>query len=410
MRISLVKRYIIPFAAALALAASTGAVGVGLQPSQAATESSPWFDTNSNAAGSRANLTEKVLSPTAVPKIKYLRSVTAPPVPPQVQCPENVAAPVLVGGYLYVITDGGLSKYNPATGALVWRRIPDPTFGIIYTSLAVSGSLVVLGGSSCLSQSEPPGFLYAYNTSTGALVWSSGPVREIDDAVIATSYVITEGVDAIGSVAQVFNLNDGSFVWSTQQGCGSGRTLAMVVALVVMSNGCDAQSNASLEANSLSTGAPLWSLPGNWKIQRGDLSGSAGKHLYATNPSGTTVALNPLTGQVQYSLNGAGGVLAVDASRVYAGCASGVCAYDINTGALDWQGYPGGASIAAEAKGVLYLNSGAALNAATGKVITTIWGAEEISFEASAAIAVGDGRIAVVSDPRVLDLYGLPGY
>ena len=40
----------------------------------------------------------------------------------------------------------------------------------------------------------------------------------------------------------------------------------------------------------------------------------------------------------------------------------------------------------AEADGVLYLNSGAALNAATGKVITTIWGGMEIAAEASAAI------------------------
>jgi hypothetical protein len=390
--------------AVLALAVSFAAITIG--PSQAGSESSPWFDTNSNAAGSRANPTEKVLSPTAVPKVKYLRSVTAPPTPPKAQCPENVAAPVLVGGYLYLITDGSLSKYNAATGALVWRRIPDPTFGIIYYSLAVSGNLVVLGGSSCLSQSEPPGFLYAYNTSTGALVWSSGPGREIDDAVIATSYVITEGQDAIGSVAQVFNLNNGSFVWSTQQGCGIGGD-AVVVDLVVMSYGCDTQGNETLEGNSLSTGALLWSLPGNWRIQRGDLSGSAGKHLYATNPSGTTVALNPLTGQVQYSLNGVGGVLAVDASRVYAGCgnsgASAVCAYDINTGALDWQNTQRNAFLAAEADGVLYLADGSALNAATGKVITTIWGG-------ASAIAVGDGRIAVVSDPRVLDLYGLPGY
>jgi hypothetical protein len=209
-------------------------------------------------------------------------------------------------------------------------------------------------------------------------------------------------------VAQVFNLANGSLVWSTQQGCGIGGH-AVVVHLVVISYGCDAQGSETLEGNSLATGAMLWSRPGHWRIQSGDLSGSAGKHLYATNPSGTTVALNPLTGQVQYSL-GTVGVLAVDSSRLYANCASGICAYDINTGVLDWQGYPGGASIAAEADGVLYLNSGAALNAATGKVITTIWGGMEIAAEASAAIAVGDGRIAVVSDPRVLDLYGLPGY
>src|SRR5262249_44830418 len=155
--------------AVLALTASLGALAITpsvASSKSATTENSPWFDTNSNAAGSRANLKEKVLSPTAVTKIKYLRSVVAPPLPPQVQCPENVAAPVLVGGYLYLITDGELSKYNPATGALVWRRIPDSTFGVTYTSLAVSGNLVVLGGSSCLSESEPVGNLWAYNTST----------------------------------------------------------------------------------------------------------------------------------------------------------------------------------------------------------------------------------------------------
>src|SRR5262249_348096 len=132
----------------------------------------------------------------------------------------------------------------------------------------------------------------------------------------------------------------------------------------------------TLEGNSLATGALLWSLPGNWTIQRGDLSGSLGKHLYASNPSGTTVALNPLTGQVQYSLNG--GVLAVDGSRVYATCGSGgisaLCAFNIKTGALEWQNAQEYDFLAAEADGVLYLADGTALNAATGQVITTIWG------------------------------------
>jgi len=408
MRVFSAKPYIFASIVVLTLAAS--GIATSLTHARAtATESSPWFDTNSNAAGSRANPTEKVLSPTAVTKIKYLRSVVVPPIPPKAQCQEDVAAPVLVGGYLYLITNGSLSKYNAATGKLVWRRVPDRTFGIIYTSLAVSGNLVILGGSSCLSQSEPPGFLYAYNAATGALVWSSGPGREIDDAVVASSYVITEGLDAIGSVAQVFNLNNGSFVWGTQEGCGGGGD-AVVVGLVIMSNGCDAQFNASLEGNSLATGALLWSLPGNWGIQRGDLGGSLGKHLYATNPSGTVVDVNPLTGKVEYSLSGAYAVLAVDASRVYAGCGSNpleLCAYNISTGALKWQDTQLSASLAAEADGVLYLQSGAVLNAATGHTITTRLGSY---IRGASAIAVGDGRIAVVTVRQVLDLFGLPGY
>ena len=155
----------------------------------------------------------------------------------------------------------------------------------------------------------------------------------------------------------------------------------------------------------------LWSLPSGWTPQRGDLSGSAGKHLYARNPSGAVVALNPQTGNVQYSLSNAVKVLAVDASRVYATCGSQgqyVCAYNISTGAFEWQNTRfGSPALAAEADGVLYLDSGVALNAATGQRIKT---APFISASRATALAVGDGRIAVISDPRVLDLYGLPGH
>jgi hypothetical protein len=51
---------------------------------------------------------------------------------------------------------------------------------------------------------------------------------------------------------------------------------------------------------------------------------------------------------------------------------------------------------------------GAALNTAAGKLITTVWRPLD-SRQPPTAVAVGDGRIAIVSEPRVLDLYGLPG-
>jgi PQQ-like domain len=139
-----------------------------------AAESSPWFDTNSNAAQSRANLSEQVLTPSAVPKVKYLRSVVSPLVTPTASCPGPVAAPVLDGGYLYVITDEQLSKYDAATGELIWRSTPDPTFSAWDSvSLAVSGNFVVVGAIGCESESEPGGQVYAFNSNTGALDWES---------------------------------------------------------------------------------------------------------------------------------------------------------------------------------------------------------------------------------------------
>lgn len=375
-------------------------------------ENSPWFDTNSNAAGSRANLKEQVLSRSSVVKVQYLRGVAAPVDPPQALCPGPIVAPVLVGGSLYAITNGQLSKYSAATGSLIWRSVPDPAFSLNYESLAISGNTVIVGASDCTSASEPPGTVYAFNATTGALAWKTslpgaGP---LDDAVIAGSFIVTEGADAAGSEVAVLNLSNGSAAWH-QFGCG-GNSPAVVVGMLVMSNGCDSHARASLDAGNLATGASLWSRPGNWTIWRGDLSGSAGKHLYATDPAGAVVGVNPQTGHQQYSLNGAVKVLAVDSSQVYATCGSqgrNLCAYSTATGALTWQTTPRfSVALAAEADGVLYLDSGAALNTATGKPITTIW-ASPNTGPTTTALAVGDGRIAVVSDPRVLDLFGLPG-
>jgi hypothetical protein len=98
-------------------------------------------------------------------------------------------------------------------------------------------------------------------------------------------------------------------------------------------------------------------------------------------------------------------VLAVDNLRAYALCATfDVCAYNLTSGKQVWQAGPGlSTDMAAEAGGVLYLDNGAALNTGTGKTITTVWAGLQPTD-----LAVGDGRIAVVSDPRVVDLFGLP--
>jgi hypothetical protein len=46
------------------------------------------------------------------------------------------------------------------------------------------------------------------------------------------------------------------------------------------------------------------------------------------------------------------------------------------------------------------------MNTGTGKTMATLWAADS----PASGLAIGDGRIAVVSDGQILDLYGLPGY
>jgi outer membrane protein assembly factor BamB len=245
-----------------------------------------------------------------------------------------------------------------------------------------------VGAIGCRTEtSEPGGTIKAFNASTGASVWTatSAPSGLNQAVTVGTSYVVAEGADAAGSEVTVLNLKDGTPIWSNF-GClnSSYPNDPVVVGLMVMGYGnCDAQGNTTIEARHIVTGALAWTLPSGWVIQRGDLAGSAGTHLYVTDPSGTVEALNPQTGQEEYALSQAVNVLAVDATRVYATCGSSggntnICAYSISTGGLVWQTNLFTSSIsvniAAEADGVLYLASGQALKASTGQVIKKAWG------------------------------------
>jgi hypothetical protein len=185
----------------------------------------------------------------------------------------------------------------------------------------------------------------------------------------------------------------------------------MVVGQVVITPGSCATTGRIIGRN-LTTGATLWTRTGNWVLQRGDSDTTAGRHVFATDPTGTVVSLDPLTGKTQYSLAGAASVLAVDASQAYGACGTSsvdVCAYDSTAGSLRWQVEPFNSpfpNLAAEAGGVLYLDKGDALDTATGNELTALGGGFP---QAATAMAVGDGRVAAVTDPRVIDLYGLPG-
>jgi outer membrane protein assembly factor BamB len=399
--------------AVLVLALSGGAGGAA----GATGPGSPWSQTGYNAAQSRANLTEQTLTASTVGRVRYLRGIASPQDQPgQSGCNINrIVAPVLTGGRLYAVTNGRLAKYNPATGGLIWRRaLLDPitkeSSSLDAQSLAVAGGLVVVGDLYCGSVSDPEGFIQAFSASTGARAWSQQITPEggaLDQMGVSGSYIAAAGTSpGGGQVVSVHQLATGALVWSRlTDECAPGTVL--VVAQMVISYGCTQSLAARVTARNIATGALAWSRTGNWVLQRGDIGGTAGHHVYATSPSGTVVSLDPLTGTAQYSLPGAAGVLAVDTTRAYATCGGlGVCAYSTATGARLWSTQPGFIpALAAEAGGVLYLDQGRALNAATGKTAASLW----ITSSPASALAVGDGRIAVVTDPRVLDLYGPPG-
>jgi outer membrane protein assembly factor BamB len=403
---------VVALAAALGLAAAPQSLATGRS-----TGTPGWDDSDANGALSRANLAETILTPAAVTKVKHLRNLTSPGLPHRA-CGDGAATPLPTGGSVYTVGDAQLSRYDPATGKVLWRSNPDKRFDEIYQSLSISANLVLAAGFFCGSESDPGGAVTAFNASTGARVWSAGAADGlVGSVVVGTSYVVTTG-EAAGSEGYnltVLHLSNGANAWNSSPGCFGpfvNPTPPVIVGLVVMGYGCDSHGNPVLQGMNIATGAVLWKLPTGWVAQRGDLAGSAGAHLYATGPSGTVAGLNPLTGHVQYSLSQAVNVLAVDTARVYATCGTSghdVCAYNIGTGALAWENktLPAATVLAAEADGVLYLDSGQALSAATGQLIKQIWSPSQPATE----IAVGDGRIAVVTtDPETVGLYGLPGH
>jgi outer membrane protein assembly factor BamB len=222
---------------------------------------------------------------------------------------------------------------------------------------------------------------------------------------VSGGYVVVAGSSAEApNDISVLKLTTGARVWYNSAGnCGYGT--ALVVAQRVISGGC----GTALTARNLATGAVIWSRSKAWRLWRGDTDALAGRHIYATNASGSVVSLNPLTGKTQYSLAGAANVLAVAGARVFAACGrSGVCAYSLTSGSRQWNTRSGsGTRLASSAGGVLYLDHGLALNTGTGTTMATVWAASR----QATGLAVGDGRIAAVSgNGQVLDLYGLPGY
>jgi len=410
------RRFIVlpVLAAALAGGAGTAATAsAAASGSSGSTVSSPWTQTDFNSAHSRANLSEQTVTRATLPHVQYLRSVVTPldDRANRVCTLNAMVAPLLTGGSLYAVANGRLTKYNPATGHVIWRR--HVSAGLEGTSLSFSGlsvanGLVVVGEFGCGSVSDPNGFVQAYNSTTGALMWSKpttstgGPLNQM---VVSGAFVAAAGDSAGGGdVVSVRRLSDGAAIWHSFTDCGSG-AVAVMAGLVVSAR-CNPSSPA-LVAYKLTTGAPAWSLPGAWIVQRGDHGGGTGGHLFATNPAGAVVGINPATGQTLYTMTGATNVMAADGMRAYGDCgALGVCAYSTANGARVWNAQPGTAPpvIAAEAGGVLYLDQGVALNSATGKTIEALWSG------GASALAIGDGRIAVVNDPRVIDLFGLHGF
>ena len=368
---------------------------------------SAWAQTNGDAAQSRDNLNEHKLTTTSVRRVQFLRSLTAPPTSPTDPCfNDPITAPVLVGGFIYTVVTNVLTKINAATGKVVWRVTPDPNQATFYTSLSVANGLVVVGGADCISLSDPNGSLRAFRATNGSRAWAVNMGPGFGSSVVSQGFVVFEGETvASGTQVTVRRLSNGSLVWTHQYNNDCNlQGGPLVVHSLVVHQACTKTGQVVLSGDRLTTGKRVWARYKNWQPVAGDRDSVAGTHLFVQDNGGVVRELVAANGHDGYTVSGANRLLAIGPQRLFATCGSGVCGYALGSGAQTWsesEFLP--QPLAAVAGGVVYLGNGTVLRADTGRELKFLWSGN------ASWLAVGNGRIATVADPRVLDVYGLPG-
>src|SRR5215472_13230075 len=221
---SRVRRRAITVAAIMvgALAAAGGSPAAGELAARAAgtpagTMSSPWSQTDYNAAQSRANLAETILTRANVAQAVHLRAITIEPL--SQACSQQVDSLALPGGRVYVAGGGFVAKYDAATGHLLWRRSTIVASQDILDSIAVGDGLVVAGGSQCGSASDPFGSIQAFNATTGKLAWTRPitPIQgELDTLAVSNGLVAAAGRSpGSGPQLSVRRIGTGALVWKS---------------------------------------------------------------------------------------------------------------------------------------------------------------------------------------------------
>jgi RHS repeat-associated protein len=203
----------------------------------------------------------------------------------------NRASPVVSNGNVYQVSENGtVYAVNASSGAPVWHTQPG---GHVNWSLTVSGGVVYVGSSDgnlyalrasdggtlrvypmgsvfypavvlsgmiyvgTVTYGSTPGYLYALDAATGALVWR-------DDLEMANTPTVDNGVIYFGSFSCAFNVgcayavrtSDGAVLWSAAlPGCGMlpGSTPAVVDGVAYLS--CNFGALYALNA---STGTIVW--------------------------------------------------------------------------------------------------------------------------------------------------------
>jgi outer membrane protein assembly factor BamB len=259
------------------------------------------------------------------------------------------SSPTVANGVAYFASDRFLNAFNAATGVPLWTR---SIGGHIWSTPSVANGTAYVGSN--VTANHVPNYLYALNAKTGVQLWRSQAVGPIGTC----SPVVVSGLVYVGSSDHklyAFNATTGALVWGRTLGSFLSSAPALANGVVYIGS-----NNGDLHAFNASTGATLWTvaLGGSVRFTPAVAKGV----VYVGTLQSKLYALNASTGAQRWVAAPAGlrvsGNPAVANGRVYVGSNDGkLYAFDAVTGALRWSSVVGDdieISGPAVANGVVY--------------------------------------------------------
>ena len=308
--------------------------------------------------------------------------------------------PVVANNRLFLTDQSGFAAYNATTGARLWRYVFPRPLDNGTPRLTVVGDRVIASVTYCRSVSDPSTVAYAFNASTGALLWSVSPPLHADAMVVDKDILILSGANPLygEAVVSAYRITDGAPLWSKPQ----------LLPRSVSANGrllLNRYTEPGSDLVDIRTGAVLWSSPTTWTVLA---AGPSGGPLFAAGPAGELVRINVETGAVVWTQPGAAAQLSTDGTRLYVAQGNQLVARDAATGAQVWtRPYASQLGKPVIAGGVVYATiSGERIDPLAVATGETVDGSAPYEGAVGHPVVV-NGRLYVTTG-RVLDAFVLP--
>jgi outer membrane protein assembly factor BamB len=302
--------------------------------------------------------------------------------------------PLAAGGRVFDTDQKGIGAYMASNGRLLWRhdfRFPEDEST---ARMAVVGGLLVAGTTGCQSQSDPDGTIVALRVVNGSKAWEIDARGPVGSLVADRGLVMVSGSSESSPAAvRAFRVSDGKLRWRA----AAHQTTGVVAGGKLLVRRTDVSGVAALAVD---TGKRVWGRTGAWD---GIAATPAGDRFLLRDSRSTLISVNAATGAVQWKATGAGGKLATDGRRIYAGMSDVLTALDVRNGRKLWSkeidGWDVGQPV--RAGGLVYSmidrDKLRVWNAATGAFVHN--GGEPGSH---GDIAVSGGRLFLVDEEGVM--------